>query len=148
MKIFYHSAATPGFSGEEQEGVITLRCSQPSIIQPGEIKKVQTGITLKVEKGYALTVYTAPFLWDKAAEIFPAVLVIDHAAPETPLQLPIRNAGRSQLNLLVGQVLAFGIGVKTEVLEKEEFTPTNLSNSPAKVNLPQKRNTDVNFEIK
>lgn len=148
MKIFYHNAAKPGSPVESRDEVIPLLCSQPTVVQPGEIKKVQTGITLKVEAGYALTIYTAPFLWQKAAEIFPAVLVLDHSAPEVPLELPVRNSGRSQLNLLVGQTLAIGIVVKTEPIELEEFTPAPTTTSSGKVSRPPKRNPDVRFEIK
>lgn len=147
MKIFYHNAAKPGVL-ESRDGVISLLCSQPTVIQPGEIKKVQTGLTLKITEGYAFTLYTAPLLWQKAAEIFPAVLVLDHSAPETPLEIPVRNSGRSQLNLLTGQTLALGILVKVENVELEEFTPSPTTDPADKVSRPQKRNTDVRFEIK
>jgi len=148
MKVFYHRISQTGtVLYGDSDHILNFPCLQPTIIQPGEIKKVPTGITLKIEKGNILTIYTPSELWQIAAEVFPAVLILDHSAPETPLEIPVRNSGRNQLNLLAGQTVACGIGSKITSIQIQEFEPVSKKTSVV-TNRPQKKNPDVKFEIR
>lgn len=148
MKVFYHRIAKTGsVLYGDSDHILNFTCIQPMIIQPGEIKKVPTGITLKIEKGSILTIYTPSELWQIAAEVFPAVLILDHSAPEIPLEIPVRNSSRNQLNLLSGHTVACGIVSKITSIQIQEFEP--VSKKPSVVeNRPPKKNPDVKFEIR
>lgn len=148
MKLSYHRTAqsdVPMYG--DSEDILSFTCTQPVVIQPGEIKKVPTGLTLQIQPGSLLVIYTAPFLWQQGSEVFPAALVLDQTAQVSPLEIPIRNSSRNQLNIHPGQIIAFGIGQIIERLSLEEFQPATAP-VETKSSRPQKKNPDIKFEIR
>lgn len=131
-----------------EDGVLVFLAAKPIIIQPSEIMKVQTGLSVKVPFGYVLNIGTAPALSVKAGELFPGLVVVSASEEEVALSLPVRNNGRNALNVMAGQTLAIGYVVKIEDIVIKDFVPRDpklVSNEESK---PQKRNPNFKFEIR
>ena len=120
---------------------------KPTVIQSSEIIKLKTGTVMKIPRGYVLTIYTHPDLANQACELFPGVTVIDGWAPEAELELAVRNSGRSQVNLLMGNMIAVGYLSQAHDIGVGEFEPSILNNPELPNTRPQKKNP-FNFEVK
>jgi len=129
------------------DDTLVFMCVKPVTVQPSEVVKVSTGVTLEVEKGFALNISTHPALADKLCEIFPALVVINSIAGSCRLDIPVRNAGRNPVHLMVGDLVACGHVAKMEPVDKEEsdFSPVE---TPVSRSTPQRKNPDFKFEIK
>jgi len=124
---------------------VTFNCVKPTMVQPSEIQRVKLGVACDVPFGYVLQISTYPALADKAAEVFPALTVIDHTH-EGELLLAVRNHGRDPLNLMPGTPVAVGRLVKPETFDVEgfEYEAPKLERPTSR---PQKKNP-FNFEVK
>ena len=123
---------------------VTFRCVKPTIIQPSEIQKVSIGVACEIPFGCVLQISTYPKLSEQAAEVFPALTVIDHNH-EGELMLAVRNHGRNPLNLMPETPVAVGRIVKVEVLNVEGFEYSAPKAQPK--SKPQKKNP-FSFEVK
>lgn len=124
---------------------VTFRCAQPTIIQSSEIQKVKIGIACEIPFGCFLQISTYPQLAEQAAELFPALTVIDHTH-EGELVLAVRNHGRGPLNLMPETPVAIGRMVKLELLKVEGFE-YEASKPESRQSQPQKKNP-FSFEVK
>jgi len=131
-----------------ENGVLIFLAAKPIIIQPSEIMKVQTGLSVRVPFGYVLNISTAPVLAVKAAELFPGLMAVSASEEEVKLELPVRNSGRNSLNLMARQVIAIGHVLKTEEIEIKDFQPQDWRLVSDKESKPQKRNPNIKFEIR
>lgn len=124
---------------------IILHCVKPIIVQPSEIQKIRIDVGCEVPYGHVLQISTYPKLAEQAAEIFPALTVIDNNY-EGELTLAVRNHGRNPLNLMPGTPIAVGHVIKIELLNIEgfEYSSPKPEQSASK---PQKKNP-FNFEVK
>ncbi len=120
---------------------------KPTVIQSSEIIKIKTGTVIKIPRGYVLTVYTHPDLVNQACELFPSVTAIDGWAPEVELELAIRNSGRNQVNLLMGNMIAVGYLSQAHNIGVGEFEPDIITNPDLPNTRPQKKNP-FNFEVR
>lgn len=126
---------------------LTFACLMPIVIQSTEIQKVRMGIGLQIHKGCVLSISTHSALIDRAAEVFPALISLDHTHGGE-LFIPVRNNGRNPLNLLPGQPVANGHLSKIQKIETHEFeldTKPEKSKSKTK---PQKKNPNIQFEVR
>ena len=82
------------------DNIFIFSCAKPMIIQASEIKRVQTDITLEIEPGYVLTIFTETGLFEKAAAVFPGPYVLDSSTPKQLLALPVRHSAGSPLHLM------------------------------------------------
>lgn len=131
-----------------EDGILVFLAAKPIIVQPSEIMKVQTGLSVRVPFGYILNISTAPALAVKAAELFPGLMAISASENEVELALPVRNSSRNALNIMAGQTIALGHVVKIEEVSIKDFEPQDwklVSNAESK---PQKKNPNIKFEIR
>lgn len=131
-----------------EDGVLVFLAAKPIIIQPSEIMKVQTGLSVIVPVGYVLNISTAPALFSKAGELFPGLIAVSTSEEEVDLILPVRNSGRNALNVMVGQTLAIGHVIKTEEIAIKDFEPRDPQQASNDGSRPQKRNPDFKFLIR
>lgn len=129
------------------DNIFVFSCAKPTVIQSSEIKRVQTNITLEIEPGYVLTIFTEPGLYEKAAEVFPGPYVLDSSTPKKVLEIPIRNVAGSPLHLMDGQVIAKGYLTQVAEVQIKEIEP-QAERTQMKRTQPQKKNTDIKFEVK
>ena len=147
MEVLFHNKDPKG--GLKEDGNrIFFTLSQPVVIQPGEIKKVPTGATIKPPVGTIILVSTPESLYSRALEIFPAVLILDYTTPEKVLEIPIRNGGRNQINLKEGEVIATAHLVLVEDWNLQAFSPKTAEENRASKTQPQRKNSDITFEIR
>jgi dUTPase len=131
-----------------EDGSLVFLAAKPIIIQPSEIMKVQTGLSVRVPFGYVLNISTAPALSVKAGELFPGLIAVGASITDVELNLPVKNSGRNVLNIMAGQTIAVGHVVKTEEISLKDFEPQDwkvVSNAESK---PQKKNPNFKFEIR
>ncbi len=145
MNIGFHNKK--GIPLKVEDNIFTFECAKPMVIQPSEIKRVQTDITLEIEPGYVLTIFTESGLYEKAAEVFPGPYILDSSAPKKILEIPVRNAAGSPLHLMEGQVIAKGYLTQVAKVQIKEIEP-QAARTPMKRTQPQKKNTDIKFEVK
>lgn len=148
MKILYcpHSPDTKGLVVEG--GNVLIYAYGPAIVNPGEIIRVPTNLSLKTEAGYCLIITTHWGLTQRACQMFPALLIIDQNAPDKSLEIPIMNCGRNPLNIMPGQEIAIG---KVVAEHPVELTPYEVVRELPKINKkssPVKKNPNVKFEVK
>ena len=117
------------------------------VVQASEIKRIQTDITLEIEPGYILTIFTEAGLYEKAAEVFPGPYILDSSTPKRLLEIPVRNAAGSPLHLMDGQVIAKGYLTQIAEVQIKEIEPKAVR-EPMRRTQPQKKNTDIKFEVK
>ena len=131
-----------------EDNIFTFSCAKPIIVQPSEIKKVQTGITLQVEPGFVLNIVSAPSIYEHAAEVFPGPYVLDSSVPKKSLEIPIRNHGRNPLHLMIGSVIARGYLTKIAEISIKEIGPVESKKRTMERTRPSKKNTDIKFEVR
>ncbi len=141
---FYSKKGTPP---KVEDNIFTFECAKPMVVQSSEIKRIQTDVTLEIAPGYILTIFTEPGLYEKAAEVFPGPYVLNSSTPKQLLEIPVRNAGGSPLHLMEGQVIAKGYLTQVAKVEIREIEP-QAERTPMKRTQPQKKNTDIKFEVK
>lgn len=147
MKLSFANLNKDGLSGATVDGnALIFSCVKPLIIQPAEIQKVQVGVELRIPEGFVLNISTHPKLIDKAGEVFPALITLDHTHPGEVL-IPVRNNGRNQLSLTPGMVLARGYLTRIEELELDTVAPRSKSLDELPRTQPQKKNP-FSFEVK
>ena len=129
------------------DDILTFTCVLPIVIQSGEIQKVKIGTIIEVEKGYVLNISTAIGLAEKAGEIFPAYITLDHTY-SGELFLPVRNNGRNQLNLMQGIAIAQGYISKVQKIEPYVLDALSIAESTRTKTTPQKKNTNFKFEVR
>ena len=132
---------------ENKETFLQFTVTKPIVIQPSEIMKVSINAVLKLEKDTVLFISTAPELSSKVCELFPGLITLNNSLEEIILDLPIRNAGRNQVNLFTGDAIAKGYLIPVESLETIEFQ-SEISNPDRPKTKPQKLNSEIKFEVK
>jgi dUTPase len=137
-----------GYPPKLEDNIFTFVCAKPMIVQPSEIKRVPTDVSLEIAEGYVLTLYTPSSLFEHAAEIFPGPYVLDSTADKRILEVPIRNVAGSALHLMEGQVIAKGYLTQVAEVSIKEIEPVQDGRQKMKRTTPQKKNTDVKFEVK
>lgn len=142
---FYNQKGSPA---EIEGNIFTFKCAKPMVVQSSEIKRVQTDITLEIEPGFVLTIFTEPGLYEKAAEVFPGPFVLDSSVPKRVLEIPIQNHSGSPLHLMEGQILAKGYLTQVAEVRIKEIGPVETGRQQMKRTQPQKKNTDIKFEVK
>jgi len=110
--------------------------------------KVQTDLLVRVPKGYILTLSTAPELYVKVGELFPASLTIGEHSGDHSLELPVRNCGRDPLNIMPGNPIVVGFLLKTIKPGLSSFNSTVLAERNKPKSKPPKKNSDIKFEIR
>lgn len=147
MKLEFANLNKEGFRGVVMtDNGLNLRCIRPTVIQPSEILKVQTETALKVPEGYVLNISTHPDLYEKAGELFPALVALDSSHLGEVI-LPIRNSGRNPLHLMPGDHIAQGHVVKIERADYQEMDWYEPARKPLPQTGPQKRDP-FRFEVK
>jgi dUTPase len=146
MNVGFHSKkdAEP----EIEDNIFTFSCAKPIIIQPSEIKKVQTDITLEIDPGFILNIISAPNIYNQAAEVFPGPYVIDQKTPKSILEIPIRNHGRDPLHLMEGSVIARGYLTQVAEIHIKKIEPVTKTRNPVKRGQPSRKGRAVKFEVK
>jgi hypothetical protein len=130
------------------EDRLTFIVPEPTVVQPLEIIRIPLGIVLHLtSKSATLTLHTHPELSQKACELFPSVLVMDHLFPEKELELYVRNSGRNQVNLMQNEKIAVGYVTEIQEFEIEDFAPDFVTQPTLPRTKPQKKGS-FNFEIK
>ncbi len=146
MRISFSILNNKAVIPEMENGLLIFHSAGPAVLQPGEIKKIKTGLSVAVEGACVLQIISWPGLYEKGVCVFPGPLVI-HSSDFEELFIPLQNNGRGQVNLLPGDLIARGIVVKTERAEIVEITsPPPTPKSPK--TRPSKKNADIKFEIK
>lgn len=144
MKINYATDKTGSLT--IIDGVFIFTSSKGVEVQSGEIKKVPTGIILRIPPEYVVQVTTYPSLVDNAVQIFPACISLTSNSPEDYLFLPIHNAGRNTFHIRPGDIIAQGFASPIEKVQEEIFVP-EVANKKSPRTAPQKKNSDIKFEV-
>jgi len=133
----------------KQDGfVIEFSSAKGITVQPSEIMRVSTGLSIEVEKGHALHVVACPGLQEKGLSVYPGPLVV-YSGHDDELFITLQNGGRQQVNILPGELIAHGVATKLEDVQLTQVDPKPESKprkSPKKT-VP-KKNPDVKFEIR
>jgi dUTPase len=145
MNVGFHSKK--GNPPRVEDNIFIFECAKPIIIQSKEIKRVPTDLTLEIEPGYVLTIFTETGLSEKAAEVFPGPYVLDSTTPKKLLEIPVYNHAGSPLHVMEGQVIAKGYLTQVSEVQITEIEP-QAERTPMKRTQPQKKNTDIKFEVK
>jgi dUTPase len=130
------------------DNIFTFVCAKPMIVQSKEIKRVPTDVTLQIEPGFILTIFTEPGMSERAGEVFPGPYVLDSSLPKKILEIPIQNHAGSPLHLMEGQIIAKGYLTQVAEVQIKEIEPVQDGRRQMKRTTPQKKNTDVKFEVK
>jgi dUTPase len=147
-------APNVGFHSKKDEyptmvdNIFVFSCAKPSIVQSKEIKRVPTDVTLEIEPGYILTIFTDAGMAEKASQVFPGPYVLDSTAPKKILEIPIQNQAGSPLHIMEGQVIAKGYLTQVAEVQIKEIEPVASGRQKMKRTQPQKKNTDIKFEVK
>jgi dUTPase len=145
MNVGFYS--NKGTAPKVEDNIFTFECAKPVVIQSKEIKRVQTDLTLEIEPGYILTIFTESGLFEKAAEVFPGPYVLDSTTPKKLLEIPVYNHAGSPLHVMEGQVIAKGYLTQVAKVQIKEIEPQAVR-TPMTRTQPQKKNTDIKFEVK
>lgn len=129
-------------------GALVFLASKPIIVQPSEIMKVITGVSIRVPTGYVINISTAADLAARAAELFPGLIAVSPSEEEIELSFPVRNNGRNPLSIMKGQIVAVGYVVKTEEVNLTISEPQNGKQVSPAESKPQKKNPNIKFEIR
>jgi dUTPase len=130
------------------DDILVFTASKAMEIQPGEIKKIPTGIVLRVEKGFVVSLSTHPALSAKVGQLFPSASVLSADDIEEYLTLPVHNAGRNPIRVMVGDLIARGHAISIEAVETDTYVPQVNNPEPLPRTGPQKRNKEINFEVR
>lgn len=145
MNVGFHN--NKGTPPKVEDNIFTFECAKPIVIQSKEIKRVQTDLTFEIAPGYVLTIFTESGLFEKAAEVFPGPYILDSTTSKKLLEIPIYNHAGSPLHLMEGQVVAKGYLTQVAEVKIKEIEP-KAERTPMKRTQPQKKNTDIKFEVK
>jgi dUTPase len=137
-----------GYPPKLEDNIFTFVCAKPMIIQSKEIKRVLTDVTLEIEPGFILTVFTEAGISEKAAQVFPGPYVLDSSTPKKVLEIPVQNLAGSPLHLMEGQIIAKGYLTQVAEVQIKEIEPVQGGRQKMERTTPQKKNTDVKFEVK
>jgi dUTPase len=137
MNVGFHSKK--GIPPKVEDNIFIFECAKPMV--------VQTDVTLEIEPGYILTIFTETGLAEKAAEVFPGPYVLDSTTPKKLLEIPVQNHAGGPLHLMEGQVIAKGYLTQVAEVQIKEIEP-KAERAPMKRTQPQKKNTDIKFEVK
>ncbi|MBD3260982.1 MAG: hypothetical protein GF334_04770 [Candidatus Altiarchaeales archaeon] len=151
MKVYFCKAKENEPGGVDvEERTLYFSAIRPQVIQPSEIMRIPVNVVVKVEdENGILEIKTHPKLSERVGELFPAMICIDKNSPEVPVEIPIRNSGRSPIHLMPRDPIAIGHVLTTEPIEPEDFHyEAPVKKGPLKRSAPQKRNQDVRFEVK
>lgn len=149
MQIDFHNVNKEGIIGATLvDGKIIFSAVRPIVIQSSEIMKVQTDLVIRVEKGFVLNISTHPDLAQKGAELFPGLITVDSSANSKPLEFPVKNNGRSALNLMRQGIIAVGYSSKVQKIEIGEFQPELEPSSKDSRSTPQRKNPNIKFEVR
>lgn len=146
MTLGFHNKK--GNPPKVEDNIFTFECAKPIVVQSQEIKRVLTDVTLEIDPGYVLTIFTAPNLYEQAAEVFPGPYVLDSSTPVKLLEIPIRNHAGSPLHLMDSQVLAKGYLTQVAEAQIREIEPEKEERRPMQRTQPTRKNPDIKFEIK
>ncbi len=146
MNVGFHNKK--GTPPEIEDNIFTFSCAKPVIIQSSEIKRVLTDVTLEIDPGFVLTIVSASNIYEKAAEIFPGPFVLDHKTPKKVLEIPIRNHAGAPLHLMEGEIIGRGYLTQIAEVQIKEIEPIETGRQKMKRSQPQKKNTDIKFEVK
>ncbi len=130
------------------DNIFVFTSSKGVEVQPGEIKKIPTGVILRIEEGYTLTLTTHPNLVVKVGQLFPAVSIVTAADPEDYLFLSVHNLGRNPFRIMSGDVIARGVVTPIEPVNKESYTPETSARAGVPRSRPQRRNSEIEFEVR
>jgi len=143
MNVGFHNKK--GVEAPIEDNIFTFVCAKPVIIQSSEIKKIPTDITLEIEPGYVLTIFSTPSIYEKAAEVFPGTLVIDGTVPRQILEIPVKNHAGNPLHLMEGAVIARGYLTQVAKVEIEEIEPVS-DKKPVRTT-PIRKGSKIKFEV-
>ncbi len=146
MKILYTTDGVGNLTTNDNIFIFTAAKSVE--IQPGEIKKVPTGVVLRVEKGYAVHLTTHPLLIEKIGQLFPASSMLTNDSPEDYIFLMVQNSGRNPFLIRPGDALSRGFVTPIEPVDTENYTPETPAKSEVSRSRPQRRNAEIEFEVK
>lgn len=146
MKLLY------SYTGKEEglaivDDALVFMCVKPVTVQPSEVVRVPIGLKLKVEQGFTLNISTHPTLVEKLGEVFPGAIVVNSADGGRQLDIPVRNAGRNPIHIMVGDLVARGYIAKNEPVDGEEIDFASVTKEVTR-SKPQKKNPDFKFEMK
>lgn len=135
-----------GTSPIPYDDLLVFFSSVPIVLQPSEIKRVQTGVHLRIERGYVLNIITDKDLYEKGVSIFPGTLSLNSSF-SGELLIPLHNLGRNQVNLQEKSQIAWGHVIKAEPITLEAIVLEEASKKKDK-STPPKKNPDIKFEIR
>jgi len=132
------------------ENRILFYAARDLIVQPSEIMKVPTDVTIKVPEGFILQLSTHPSLIALASELFPSTIIIGPEDGEYEVIIPVKNNGRNPLTIRSHAAISAGrvLATITTSIEYNSFEPKKVQAVAPASSFPQKRNKDVKFEIK
>jgi len=104
MEILFRLLSTKAEHPKQENGLIYFCAPEPLIIHPGEIKKVDNYLECEVDDGGFLVITTDATLLNKHVCLFPAVVIMSGGF----LNLSLHNCGKSQVNILPGNIIAVG----------------------------------------
>lgn len=129
-------------------GCVVFQATKPTIIQPSEIMKISAAVILDIPENFILSISTHSFLYEKAAQIFPSVFVLDMNSPKKEIFIPVLNQGRNQLNIMPENPLAVGYLTEVPNLTVSQTQLLASQDKNSQPSRPQKKNADIQFEIK
>lgn len=139
FKTLNNSAVIP----ELENNILIFHSATPAVVQPTEIKRIRTGLVVKVEEGYNLQIVVHPDLQEKDLSVFPGPLVIDSSF-SGELLIPLQNNGRGQVNILPREIIAKGFIVKIEEIRLAPLAVEIPTPAQGKTR-PQKK--DIEFKM-
>lgn len=148
MRISFALLNENAISPNQDGFVIHLFASKGMQVQPSEIMRANTGMSVEIEKGFAFHITASPDLREKGLAVFPGPLVV-YSSHDAELFVPLQNEGRQQVNILPGDLIAHGVVTKLEEIQLVQVEPKPIAvpkNSPKKTK--PERNPNVKFEIK
>ncbi|MEI7511331.1 MAG: dUTP diphosphatase [Candidatus Peregrinibacteria bacterium] len=104
--------------------------AEETIITPGEIALVKTGLVIETPAGYALIIASRSSSPLKKGITPPhGIGVIDHdyCGPEDEIKVQVRNFTKETVTIARGERIAQGFFIEIEKAEWEEFTPVSES---------------------
>lgn len=143
MKLSFRTLNDKAALPAVENNILIFNSASPVILQSTEIKRVKTGLIVKIEENYSLQIGIHPALQDKDISVFPGVLIID-SSHTGELLIPLQNHGRGQVNLLPNEIIARGILTKIEEIEIVELALEEPKSSKEQTK-PQKKN--IEFKV-
>jgi len=147
MEVVFTALSNKALFPEKNESLISFFSPEPLVIQPGEIRKVKTylSLDLNLTEGTFLFLETPRELLDKFVSLFPQTPCIDSG----PFDISLHNCGQSQVNILPEKLIAIGrilTKLITFSLSSLEYAP-NKEEKKKRLPIPA-RGDKFKFEIK